>query len=159
MKDAQQPMKYAFELHNVPRGALSRVIKEFITRDKVPRNTSWEIYSRLLVAQTHVAVLFPTCGKVSRSTPHRLFPHVGKYAAARRADMRLPYIIIYTRVRESGRECGEFSCFSAFLEVHPRMHRAERRTRADDGLTDRPEIDRQKHQKNNGKKLFGKLLL
>ena len=30
------------ELHNVPRSALSRVIKEFITRDKVPRNTSWE---------------------------------------------------------------------------------------------------------------------
>ena len=32
-----------FELHNVPRSALSRVIKEFITRDKVHRNTSWEI--------------------------------------------------------------------------------------------------------------------
>ena len=31
------------ELHNVQRSALSRVIKEFITRDKVPRNTSWEI--------------------------------------------------------------------------------------------------------------------
>ena len=27
----------------MPRSALSRVIKEFITRDKVPRNTSWEI--------------------------------------------------------------------------------------------------------------------
>ena len=31
------------ELHNVPRRALSHAIKEFITRDKVPRNTSWEI--------------------------------------------------------------------------------------------------------------------
>jgi hypothetical protein len=102
------------ELHNVPRGALSRVIKEFITRDKVHRNTSWEIYSRLLVAQTHVAVLFPTCGKVSRSTLRRLFPHVGKYAAARRADVRLTYIIIYTRVHESERECGKFSCFPPF---------------------------------------------
>ena len=28
-----------FELHGVPRSALSRVIKEFITRDKVHRNT------------------------------------------------------------------------------------------------------------------------
>ena len=35
------------ELHNVPRSTLSRVIKEFITRDKVPRNTSWEIMAEL----------------------------------------------------------------------------------------------------------------
>ena len=39
-------------LHNVPRSALSRVVKEvvkeFITRDKVPRNTSWEIHYEIL---------------------------------------------------------------------------------------------------------------
>ena len=43
MLHAQLSMKdFGVELHNVPRSALSRVIKEFITRDKVPRNTSWE---------------------------------------------------------------------------------------------------------------------
>ena len=36
-------LNYKVELHNVPRSALSRVLKEFITRDKVPRNTSWKI--------------------------------------------------------------------------------------------------------------------
>ena len=49
---AQLSMKDSgVELHGVPRSALSRVIKEFITRDKVPRNTSWEtnIQSHLCV--------------------------------------------------------------------------------------------------------------
>jgi len=41
------PSLPSVELHNVPRSALSRVIKEFITRDKVPRNTSWEIHSSM----------------------------------------------------------------------------------------------------------------
>ena len=45
---------FGVELHNVPRSALSRVIKEFITRDKVHRNTPWEIYSRVPVAQTEL---------------------------------------------------------------------------------------------------------
>ena len=55
MLNAQLSLKdFGVELHGVPRSALSRVIKEFITRDKVPRNTSWEIYSRVPVAQTVV---------------------------------------------------------------------------------------------------------
>ena len=37
----------------MPRSALSRVIKKFITRDKVPRNTSWEI----LNIQSHLCVV------------------------------------------------------------------------------------------------------
>ena len=46
------------ELHNVPRSALSRVIKEFITRDKVPRNTPWEIWQAILEFVATVTEVF-----------------------------------------------------------------------------------------------------
>ena len=60
---------FGVELHNVPRSALSRVIKEFITRDKVPRNTSWEIILEGAGGPDSLALDGKTCATTAEQLP------------------------------------------------------------------------------------------